>query len=221
MKNRPYLPAVAMLLCAAVAVPAAEEPALAAQFLDPEAPECSEVRKIGETAINRLAVTLVNEVTSAVAKVGPEKALEVCHLKALPLTGAIIKDTPRITAVKRTSLRLRNSANAPDAAEHLALRHVEKQLENGVLPKVLVQRIEPPGGKPEWRVYRMVGIMPQCVACHGPKESMSPGLQTLLKERYPSDQATGYASGQWRGLIRVTVGEAPPPVAKPPAKKKS
>jgi hypothetical protein len=219
MKTPLPLSAVLALLSAVSITPAAEEATVAARFLDPDSPEHAEVRKIGENTINRLAMTLVNEVAVAVAKAGAEKALEVCHLKALPLTGVIIRDTPRITGVKRTSLRLRNPANAPDAAEQLALKRVERDLENGILPKVLLQQIDLPGGKSELRVYRLVGVMPQCVACHGPKNSMSPELQALLKERYPADQATGYAPGSWRGLIRVSVADAPPaPV--PAAKKK-
>ena len=47
--------------------------------------------------------------------------MEVCHLKALPLTGEIIAGMPRSTAVKRTSLKLRNPANAPDEYEQRAL----------------------------------------------------------------------------------------------------
>lgn len=78
-----------------------------------------------------------------------------------------------------------------------------------------MQRVDLPGGKPEWRVYRPVGIAPQCVTCHGPRESLDAGLVARLAEKYPDDQATGYAAGQWRGLIRVTVGDAPPPAAVP------
>lgn len=196
--------------------PAADAPEPTARFVDPEAPEHAEVRALGENTINRLAFTLVNEVRIAMSKGGAEKAVDQCHLKALPLTGEIIKGQPRITAVKRTSLKLRNAANTPDAAEKLALAKVERGIENGVLPKVLLQQVDLPGGKSEWRVYRPVGVSPECMACHGPQESMSPELQKLLKERYPSDQATGYAAGQWRGLIRVSVGDAPPP---PPAAK--
>ena len=160
------------------------------------------------------------------AKSGAELAVDVCHLKALPLTGEIISGMPRITGVKRTSLRLRNPANAPDAAEQLALKRVEKNIEAGVMPKVLVQEIDLPGGKSEWRVYRPVGVAQQCVTCHGPPDSFSPGLQARLKQRYPNDQATGYATGQWRGLIRVSVSDAPAarvPAAKapPPTKKKT
>lgn len=209
--------------CVLSAAPAAEPPAVSARFVDPTAKEHAEIRTIGERTIDRLTTTLFNEVARAVASGGPEKAVEVCHLKALPTTGAVIKDTPRITAVKRTSLRLRNPANAPDAAEQLALKHVEKELEKGVVPKVLLQQIDLPGGKSEWRVYRLVGVLPQCANCHGPTDAMSSDLLAILKERYPKDQATGYANGQWRGLIRVTVAEAPgkgTPAAKTSTKKK-
>jgi hypothetical protein len=197
---------------------AADAPGPVASFVDPDSEEVKEIRDVGERAINRLGVTLVNEVSVAVAKSGAEKAIDVCHLKALPLTGEILSGMPRITAVKRTSLKLRNPANAPDAAESLALARVEKDISKGVLPKVLVQRIENAGQKPEWRVYRPVGVAQQCVTCHGSRESLSPELQARLAERYPTDQATGYAVGQWRGLIRVSVAEAPPPVKSTSAK---
>jgi len=205
---------VALALSALAAAPAANTPTVSAVFVDPDAPAHTEIRDIGERAINRLGVTLVNEVTVAVARGGATKAVDVCHLRALPLTGEIIAGMPRITAVKRTSQKLRNPANAPDEAEKLALTQVEKELAAGRLPKVLVQRINLPGGKPEWRVYRPVGIAPQCVTCHGPRESLDAGLVARLAEKYPDDQATGYAAGQWRGLIRVTVGDAPAPAAK-------
>jgi hypothetical protein len=218
MKNTPVRTALLSLITVAN-LAAADAPPVDAEFVDPDAAENAEVRDLGERAINRLVVTLVNEVSVAVAKGGAEKAVDVCHLRALPLTGEIIAGMPRITGVKRTSLKLRNPANAPDAAEQLALARVEKDLQGGTLPKVLVQRIDRPDGKPEWRVYRPVGVAPQCVTCHGPAESLSPELLARLKERYPQDQATGYAAGQWRGLIRVSVGEAPPAAPKtPPAK---
>lgn len=213
MKTR-LLPGFALVLTALASLPAADTTAVSATFVDPDAPENTEIRDLGERAINRLGVTLINEVTIAVKKSGATKAVDVCHLKALPLTGEIIAGMPRITSVKRTSQKLRNPANAPDEAEKLALAHVEKELAAGRLPKVLVQRVDSTGGKPEWRVYRPVGVAPQCVTCHGPREALEPELQARLAERYPADQATGYAVGQWRGLIRVSVGDAPPPVAR-------
>ncbi|MSU47538.1 MAG: hypothetical protein EXS37_00320 [Opitutus sp.] len=177
MKTRLRLIAVLALACSAIAAgsPATASPAISASFVDPDAPENAEIRAIGERAINRIGVTLINEVSVAVAKNGAEKAIDICHLKALPLTEEIIAGMPRITAVKRTSLRLRNPINAPDDAEKLALNKVQEDLASGILTEV----------------------------------------QSKLSGLYPADQATGYAAGQWRGFIRVSVSDTPAPHPKP------
>lgn len=203
----------ASAMLAASAPPAATNPSATAgvdaTFIDPNSQEVAEIRTLGERAVNRIGVSLVNEVNATIKKEGVEKAVETCHLKALPMTGAVIADMPRITAVKRTSLKLRNPANAPDAADQLALKRVESALaRDEEPPKVLIQRINLPGGTREWRVYRPLGLRPECVACHGERDSQSPGLRASLEKLYPNDQAVGYAAGQWRGLIRVTVAEA-------------
>ncbi len=193
----------------------AEPAAATAVFVNPNAAEHVEIREIGEKAINRVAITLVNEVNAAVAKSGADKAVDFCHLKALPMTGQIIAGMPRVTAVKRTSLRLRNPANAPDAHEKVALSKVERDIEDGNPPKLLMQRIERPGEKPEWRLYRPMAVAPQCLTCHGPSDSLSPELKARLAERYPDDKALDYTAGQWRGLIRVSISDTPPPAAAP------
>ena len=199
---------------ASASPPAASD--LKAAFVDPNSQEVAEIRTLGERAINRVGVSMVNEATAAVAKQGAQKALDVCHLKTLPKTGKVIDDMPRITAVKRTSLQLRSPANAPDAADQLALKKVQFDLEHDQTPpKVLIQRIDLPGGQREWRVYRPIGVRPECLACHGARENLSPDLRKRLEELYPNDQAVGYSAGQWRGLIRATVAEASPPAKAP------
>lgn len=216
MKARTWLAFCLWVAPAAVLSLAQPAPAAAGEsvFVDANASEAAEIRAIGERAITRVGMSLVTEITSTMAKDGPEKAVDVCHLKALPLTGEIIAGMPRITAVKRTSLKLRNPANAPDEAEKRALEHFQRKLDDGTPPNVLIQRIDQAGGKHEWRVYRPVVVLQQCVSCHGPEENQSPALRTALKERYPQDAAVGYKLHDWRGLIRVTVGDAPPPPAK-------
>lgn len=180
-----------------------------ASFVEADTPEVAEIRKLGENAINRLATTLVREVTAAMAKDGPEGAVDVCHLKAVPITNGTVAGMPRITAMKRTSLKLRSPANAPDAAEKLVLDHIQQLLDNGDSPpSLLVQRVEAPPATPEWRVYKPLGIMPKCLACHGDPAGQSAALQAKLSTHYPTDKATGYKAGEWRGLIRVTVADA-------------
>jgi hypothetical protein len=186
-------------------------------FLDPAAPEAASIRQAGEAASAMVATRLITELTAALSAGGPEKAVDVCHTRALPLTREPLPGLPQIAAVKRTSLRLRNPANAPDAAEQAALDRVAALVADGrPAPPILIQKIETAGADaPEWRLYRSVGVQPACLACHGAPEAQPPSLRALLRERYPQDAATGYAVGDWRGLIRVTVrppgADSPPP----------
>ena len=89
-------------------------------FVALAAPEAAAIRQTGEAASALVATRLVTELTAALGAGGPEKAVEVCHTRALPLTDEPLPNLPQVTAVKRTSLRLRNPANAPDAAEQAA-----------------------------------------------------------------------------------------------------
>ncbi len=203
MKNCPLL----ALLAALTTGPAALAVETRITFVDPAAPEAASIRQTGEAASAIVATRLVTELTAALGAGGPEKAVEVCHTKALPLTNEPLPAQQQVVAIKRTSLRLRNPANAPDAAERAALDHVAALVADGKpAPAVLVQKVETAGAAgPEWRLYRTIGIQAACLACHGNPEAQSPSLRALLRVRYPHDDATGYAVGDWRGLIRVTV----------------
>jgi len=212
MKSRFRLLATFVLSAALPALGTAAEGnnATKARFIPEDAPEVAEIRRLGEDAINRLAVTMVREVAGAIARDGPEAAVDVCHLKALPMTNGTVAGLPRITAVKRTSLKLRNPANAPDAADQLALDHIRQQMENGDAPSpLLIQRVEPPSAPPEWRVYKPLGVTANCLVCHGDPAEQPDALRAKLNKLYPADQATGYNAREWRGLIRVTVADAP------------
>lgn len=222
MKARSSLRA---LIALAPLFPSAAAAELKAEFVNPTAAEAAEISSLGDRAIARLAYSLVTEVSQAVAKQGESAALAACHLKNVSATGAVIPDMPRVTAWKRTSLKLRDPANAPDAADQLALQHVQSALAAGnAPPKLLVQRIEPAGGPAEWRVYKPVGVLKQCLGCHGSSDTIPAAVGAELARRYPDDKATGYAQGEWRGLLRVTIGPPPPPApppVRPPAPPKA
>jgi hypothetical protein len=190
-----------------------EAPSVEAAFVDPGSPEAAPYRGVGEDAIGRLMMTMITDTSGAVARHTEVASLPTFHLKDLPLKNGTVAGLPRITAVKLTSQKLLNPANAPDAAEQLALARVQADLEAGTPPRVLVQRIDRAGGGTEWRVYKPLAMIRQCGTCHAAAEEQSPELRTALHERFPSDAASSYAIGQWRGLIRVTVAEPAAPVA--------
>jgi hypothetical protein len=157
---------------------------------------------VGRPAAAALATGLVTELTRALEEQGPERAVEVCSTEALRLTEQIAHDLSPGMELKRVSFRNRNPQNAPDALEAAALRYFQELSEQGdSLPQEWVQA-DGVGGS---RYYKPLFVADFCVQCHGSPEQISPAVQEILAERYPDDEALGYAEGDFRGLIRVSV----------------
>ncbi len=155
---------------------------------------------------------MIYEIEHAIADKGLALAFEIAHLKDLTLPKPV-PGQPRITAVKRTSLNIRNPDNRPDGADRAALEVINNALlEGDPPPRVLVQRLELPGAPIEWRVYRPITTMAVCLNCHGLADELKPEIRSRIALKYPEDQATGYKGRQWRGLIRVSLA-APEPAA--------
>jgi hypothetical protein len=179
-------------------------------WADPEDPAVAEIRQAGEDAITFIGNKLIRETSQVLAKQTAEDAIDVLHLKNLTLPAAA-PGKPHITSIRRTSLRVRQVANAPDNAELAALISIQKELMDGNSPpKVLVQHVAASGTLPEeWRVYRPISVMSSCVVCHGPTDTLLPSVKAKLEKLYPEDKAVNYAAYEWRGVIRVSVAAAP------------
>lgn len=208
MKARfyPVVLSLALTLVAFAANRAAAAPPAHA-FVDPDTPAVAQIRLLGERTIDQLGNALIMEVRRVLAKSSPALAIGMLHLKdyKLPLSAP---GQPVVTAVRRTSLRVRNPANSPDAADQAALDLIMEQLQNGDdVARVLVQRVTLPGQPPEWRVYRPLAALQQCLDCHGKEAALAPGVADTLKVFYPADKAVDYKPGEWRGLIRVSIKE--------------
>lgn len=176
-------------------------------FVDPDDPRVAGIRQLGERTIDQAGVALVNEVRRVLASTPPAQAIGALHLKDYKLPAGVA-GKPAVTSLRRTSLRVRNPANAPDAADRAALALIKEQLEQGdPVAKVLVQQVALPGQPREWRVYRPLSAMKQCLECHGETVALAPGVTERLKELYPGDAAVDYKDRDWRGLIRVSIVE--------------
>ena len=158
------------------------------------------VFELGSSASQALMGTLVTQLTGAMQEGGAVHAVDFCSTSAIELTAGVAQEQG--LDVKRTSMRYRNPANAPDEDETEALRYYESALaETGVLPGPLVQK----AGRDEYRFYRPLIVAAPCLGCHGSTGEIDPTVQAILDERYPDDLATGYAVGDFRGVIRVSV----------------
>ena len=190
---------------------AASSPATEAatvHWRDPADPGLAEHLAEAKLSLQLLVTTLADAVANAVKDGGPHQGVIGCQLQALPLTHQSLRQSPpRITALKRTSLRLRNPANTPDAPERLALNRVAQLIDDKEpVPPFLVQELDATATHDaEIRIYKPVTIAAQCLTCHGNPSTFPARLSQVLAQRYPTDAATGYREGDWRGLIRVSL----------------
>lgn len=209
--------ATALILSTGVLVGliAISQTALAATPVDPRAdspsaPDNSTEQRVNESArllTGELATTLGSRLKSVMSTSGPVAAVGVCHVEA-PVITADVADSTNVT-VGRTALKVRNSANSPDAWEREQLEHFQQQILAGEAPDEMsvVERIESTDGRAEWRYMSPIMTGPVCLACHG--DSLAPDVAAAIAERYPEDQATGFSVGELRGAFTVRFTDEP------------
>ena len=169
----------------------------------PPPEEVEFIAPIGKKIAGSLVSTLKGELRSAMEKGGVEEAITLCNTKALPLTDSVALNSSFHVSIKRISNKVRNSQNAPDKQEQLAL-DLFTELDNSgdELPEFYIQKIT---GETtvEYNFYKPMKMEGLCLVCHGDKQTMAPSASKLLGKFYPDDQATGYKEGDFRGLIRI------------------
>jgi hypothetical protein len=158
-----------------------------------------------EHAATALTADLFTELSRATAQLPPERAVTACGDIAQRLTDEISRREG--ISVRRTSLRIRNRENVPDAFEREVL---ERWAEPGTRPVPSARVVPREQGGFELRYLRPIIVQPQCVACHGAADRMAEPLRAAIRERYPDDRATGFRAGDVRGAVSVRVPLAGP-----------
>ncbi len=102
-------------------------------------------------------------------------------------------DYNRVSNVKirRTALRYRNPKNRPDATDTTVM---ERFLATKEFNEPLVVDMGD-----SYRVYKALEVKQPCLACHG--ENISQDLQKMLIRKYPTDMATNFKLGDFRGAV--------------------
>lgn len=170
----------------------------------PDHPDESQIKAQGNSVVIELKTKLKGQLQEAMEKGGPVAAISHCQNTAPALTAATAKNQAGIV-VGRTSSRIRNPDNAPDATDRKVLEFFQSAKDGGSeIPTELVQWPAKSGGAGKTvRYYQPLFIQPLCLNCHGGKEQMQPEVVGLLGKLYPEDQATGYRLGDFRGVVRV------------------
>jgi len=132
---------------------------------------------------------------------GPVSAIQVCKNSAEQIAQQVSEQAG--WKISRTSLRVRNSGNAPDSWEKKVLTDFEQRHEKGESVEKLEfsETITTEDGS-DFRYMKAIPMQAVCLSCHG--EYLSTEVEKILAEQYPQDQATGFELGDIRGAFSIT-----------------
>jgi hypothetical protein len=156
----------------------------------------------GRSAAYELSETVRGKLVDSMKSSGPEGAMKVCAYQARALADeASVRQGVK---VRRTTLRLRNPKNAPDAWERALLERLQGESRTGRMPDEVFEAAEV-DGKRVYRYAKPLAIGSSCLPCHGSPSEIPGEVLEVLKDRYPDDRATGYGQGDLRGIVSVLI----------------
>jgi len=188
------LASIAVLLAAPLCTRAAQPP----RTLSPEQVPAAQAAAVAraEAAMQELRERLFARLNELIVERGLVSAIEVCSGEA----PRVAKEIGAAHGVElgRTSFRVRNPANAPRpwAAERVRAAAGKKTAEVEPVVVDLGDRLG---------LLRPIAVMPACTRCHGVLDAIDPRVRSVLSERYPRDEATGFAPGDLRGFLWAEV----------------
>lgn len=139
---------------------------------------------------------LQNALQEALRAQGVVGAIAACRDLAPQISAELSRQSG--ASIGRTSDRIRNPLNAPDAWQVPVLASFAEQL------------ADQPGSVPEYfeadaggaRYMRAIPLAPLCETCHGKR--LAPSVAAAIAADYPHDLATGYSVGDLRGAFTVS-----------------
>ncbi|MBK5954773.1 cytochrome C [Rhodospirillum rubrum] len=184
------LPCLALMGVALVHPPARAE--------DPAASLKTEAAGLVKT----YSTTLLTALQDALDSGGPVLAIEACHAQAGPIAADLAAHSG--WSIKRTSLKLRNPASAPDAFERETLAAFEDRLGKGEAIADLTRTaiVKGPDGRETFRFAKAIPLGQACTTCHG--VALTPEVTAKLHDLYPEDQAVGFKPGDLRGIFSLS-----------------
>lgn len=196
--SRPLLRMLILGAAAALVTPPLATPSLAAE------PDIAALKAEAVEVMKSFGGSLQGELKAAMQRGGPVEAIQVCAAKAIPLADQAAADSG--WAVGRSSHRLRNPKNAPDAFEQAVIDDFLARQAKGepAADMAAAAIVDGPGG-PGDKIFRFVKAIPTgepCLTCHG--AAVAPEVAKELDSLYPNDAARGFSLGEMRGVFTLS-----------------
>lgn len=148
-----------------------------------------------------LGSQLQQALQEAMAGGGPVAGIEVCRIQAPKIADDVSR---KRLQVGRTSLKVRNPENAPDAWETRMLETFEQRLADGEEPGQIESFVIRSDGERRWGHWmKAIPTQGLCTACHG--SDIAPETAQAIDQAYPQDQARGFSVGDLRGAFSVEI----------------
>lgn len=161
-----------------------------------QAADVSVLKAEAVTVVKSFGGPLKQTLVGAMTQGGPVHAIGACNEKA-PAIAQQAADASG-WSVGRTSLKLRNANNKPDAWELATLKEFEARKAAGESPDTIA-KAEVVGDS--FRFMKAIGTADVCLNCHG--ADIKPEVAAALDGLYPSDQARGFSKGDIRGAFTL------------------
>jgi hypothetical protein len=144
---------------------------------------------------------LKGELENSMKLGGPVAAISLCNVRAPQISSQVSYDVG--WDVARTSLKLRNPKNTPDAWEKAVLEQFEARKAAGENLKNMERaEVVESDGQKAFRYMKAIPTAELCLTCHG---SAIPGeVATRLDQLYPNDAARDFKEGDIRGAFTLT-----------------
>lgn len=167
---------------------------------DPMAGDSERVRE-ARAMSGKLGGELRAQLEAAMKAGGPASALAVCKM-VVPGIGAVLSGSYG-GKVGRTSLKVRNASNAPDAFELGVLERFVSEASKGADVMALEHsEVVEESGRREFRYMKAIPMADKpCAACHG--TAVQADLLDSIRALYPEDQAIGFLPGEIRGAFTL------------------
>jgi hypothetical protein len=163
----------------------------------------SELRPVisrADVIVATMQDALLRELNSGLERGGPARAIKSCHIDAARIADRLGRQAG--VSAGRTADRLRNPVNAP------------KPWATGIVAANAGRRAEDVDGfavdlGDKIGVLRPIAHRTMCASCHGRDDELDGAVLAELKQRYPSDRATGFREGEIRGWYWVELPKQP------------
>lgn len=164
------------------------------------AAEGSDELAYSRALVGRFAKTLKAALMKGMSGGGPVNAIKVCNTEAPAIAEGLEPDEG--WSIRRTSLKLRNPHNEPDAWERAALEAFDKEKAAGTDPATLEKHeVVREGSKRVFRYMKAIPTAGLCLPCHG--EEIPADVKNALDDLYPKDEARGFKTGDIRGAFSI------------------